>query len=601
MEAADLKPNPERNTMTRARLASLLLLACGLTSAPAFAWWNAEWTFRKEITVDVAAAGVTGVAMDTPVLVRLSPANFPFFGDARPDGADLRAIAGDDQTPLSFHVEKFDPVLQMALVWVRLPKLPPDGNAKFYLYYGNPEAQSAGDPAQSYDAAQSLVYHFATGNAPFDSTGYRSEATAPAGTPTPNALIGGGLTFDGSAALAVPAAPPLRIVATQGLTMSAWVKATPGQTQATVIAAADGTRELALGIDGDRAFARWRNGTDVLVQQPEGSSVTGDWHHLALRATAETLTLLVDGVVAGQAPVQLADTAAGLAIGAGLRGDIDEVQVAGAPRDDAWLLAAAQSQGMIAPLVVYGGDETNDDSSDESYFASTLNNVTVDGWVIIGILAVLFFYATLVMILKLVTLGRVTGGNAKFLEEYYRQKDDPSALERGLDRSGGGTENRFGSSTLWDLYHRGMSETLKRLQAAPPIGESDGRTSILTAQSIEAIRAAMDASLIRSTQKMQSQMVWLTIAISGGPFLGLLGTVVGVMITFAAIAASGEVNINAIAPGTAAALVATVAGLAVAIPCLFGYNYLNTRIKEVVADMRVFVDEFVARIAETYS
>ena len=46
---------------------------------------------------------------------------------------------------------------------------------------------------------------------------------------------------------------------------------------------------------------------------------------------------------------------------------------------------------------------------------------------------------------------------------------------------------------------------------------------------------------------------------------------------------------------------ATVAGLGVAIPCLFGYNYLNSRIKGIVADMRVFVDEFVTRIAETYS
>jgi biopolymer transport protein ExbB len=71
--------------------------------------------------------------------------------------------------------------------------------------------------------------------------------------------------------------------------------------------------------------------------------------------------------------------------------------------------------------------------------------------------------------------------------------------------------------------------------------------------------------------------------------------------TFAATAASGDVNINAIAPGTAAALAATVAGLAVAIPCLFGYNYLNTRIKEITADMRVFVDEFVTQLAEHYS
>ena len=134
-----------------------------------------------------------------------------------------------------------------------------------------------------------------------------------------------------------------------------------------------------------------------------------------------------------------------------------------------------------------------------------------------------------------------------------------------------------------------------------PAGRCGARAGTLSAQSIEAIRATMDASLVRMTQQLGAQMVWLTICIAGGPFLGLLGAVVGVMITFAAIAASGEVNINAIAPGTAAALVATVAGLGVAIPCLFGYNYLNSRIKNIVADMRVFVDEFVTRIAETYS
>ena len=54
-------------------------------------------------------------------------------------------------------------------------------------------------------------------------------------------------------------------------------------------------------------------------------------------------------------------------------------------------------------------------------------------------------------------------------------------------------------------------------------------------------------------------------------------------------------------PGTAAALAATVAGLAVAIPSLFGYNWLNSRIKNITADNRVFVDEFVTRLAEQYS
>ena len=114
------------------------------------------------------------------------------------------------------------------------------------------------------------------------------------------------------------------------------------------------------------------------------------------------------------------------------------------------------------------------------------------------------------------------------------------------------------------------------------------------------IQAALDAVMVREGQRLNAQMVLLTIAISGGPFIGLLGTVVGVMVTFAAIAASGDVNINAIAPGMAAALLATTAGLAVAIPALFGYNYLGSKVKELSADMHVFADEFLARMNEIY-
>jgi len=112
------------------------------------------------------------------------------------------------------------------------------------------------------------------------------------------------------------------------------------------------------------------------------------------------------------------------------------------------------------------------------------------------------------------------------------------------------------------------------------------------------IQTALDSILVRETQRLNSKMVLLSISIAGGPYLGLLGTVVGVMITFAVIAASGDVNINAIAPGIAAALLATVAGLAVAIPALFAYNYLTVQIKDVIADMRVFSDEFLAMLAE---
>jgi biopolymer transport protein ExbB len=166
-----------------------------------------------------------------------------------------------------------------------------------------------------------------------------------------------------------------------------------------------------------------------------------------------------------------------------------------------------------------------------------------------------------------------------------------------------GDQNKFGTSTLYRLYHAGVRELNKRVgkRAAGKTLSAQHAQVVLSAQSIDAIRASMDASMTRLQQRLSSQMVLLTIAISGGPFLGLLGTVIGVMITFAAIALSGDVNVNAIAPGTAAALAATVAGLSVAIPSLFGYNWLNSRIKSITADNRVFVDEFVTRIAEQYS
>lgn len=599
------------------RLVSLLLGGMALVaSSTASAWWNDDWQFRKELSLDLSAAGanIPDNAQDVPLLVRLSIANFPYFADARPDGADLRVIAADDKTPLKFHVEKFDAQAQIALLWVRMPQITGGMNAdKLYIYYGNPEGKASGDAAGTYDGNQSLVYHFASDAAgAHDSSSFRNEPQGLTAAVDAGSMIGPGLRFDGAGAFTVAASPSLGLSAAKGYTISAWIR--PDGAQNSIVAAAlDQGHELALGINGDKAFARWREGgRDVLATQATGS-VVGEWHLVSLHADSGKLALFVDGVEAAQAPIRLQDFNGSLSVGGSggaslYRGELDELQVANVARSAAWLRAAAQSQGMVAPLVVYGGDSQKEGGEGEGYFASTMRSVTVDGWVVISVLAVMFLASISIMIGKLLFLGRVAGGNRKFLGEFHRLRDDPAVLER---KAGGGDENgaadvaaldtqnaTYGISTLWRLYHHGMQETMKRLDAPLAAGE---RTRTLTPQSIEAIRATLDATQTRITQRLQSQMVWLTISIAGGPFLGLLGTVVGVMITFAAIAASGEVNVNAIAPGTAAALVATVAGLGVAIPCLFGYNYLNSRIKEIVADMRVFVEEFVTRIAEKHS
>jgi biopolymer transport protein ExbB len=117
---------------------------------------------------------------------------------------------------------------------------------------------------------------------------------------------------------------------------------------------------------------------------------------------------------------------------------------------------------------------------------------------------------------------------------------------------------------------------------------------------MHAIRVTLDGGLVREVQRLNSNLVFLTIGIAGGPYLGLLGTVIGVMITFAVIAKSGAVEVNSIAPGIAGALLATVAGLAVAIPALFAYSYISSKIKDAVSEMQIFIDEFVAKIAESF-
>ena len=149
------------------------------------------------------------------------------------------------------------------------------------------------------------------------------------------------------------------------------------------------------------------------------------------------------------------------------------------------------------------------------------------------------------------------------------------------------------SSSLYRVYETGVREVTDRLDGGRCLPDGN-----IAPQSLAAIRASMDAQMVRETAKLNNLMVFLTIAISGGPFVGLLGTVVGVMITFAAIAAAGDVNVNSIAPGISAALLATAAGMFVAIPALFGYNYFQTRIKTITSEMAVFVDEIVTRIAE---
>jgi len=599
------------------RFLAVVLLFLPLSS---YAWWNNDWNYRKEITFDLtpAAADIANTPNDVPVLIRLSLGNFGYFADTKPDGSDLRFVGSDDKTPLKFHVERYDVTNQMAFVWVNVPRMAgATSTDKVYLYYGNTKAPAGPKASETYDVNEVMVLHFGEGDAALnDSTAYANKASASTAEINSASLIGSGAKFDGSKVITVPPSSSLRLVPAKGATLSAWVRIEQPQTDAYVMALEDQGKRFVLGIKGVQVYTRVTvGGGEAEIAQTDSLS-TATWHHLAATVGGGKLTLYIDGKPAyNGAPAVPLEVTGAMSIGNsaagnnGLVGEVDEVHVSSVARPVEWLRAAAKSQGQDAPLVVYGGDAQREGEK-VNYFSTTMQNVTPDGWVVIIILTIMFVIAMMIMIGKALYLGRIRKANAVFIKEFERLRGDPAALDGKDDDDGdalsesafmpqmkGDQENKFKYSTIYRLYHHGVHEMNGR------VGMSVGARAVktLNPQAIAAIHAAMDATLVRTTQKMQSKMVLLTIAIAGGPFLGLLGTVVGVMITFAAIAASGDVNVNSIAPGIAAALAATVAGLAVAIPALFGYNWLNTQIKEITADMRVFVDEFVTRVAEQYS
>ncbi|KVD22094.1 biopolymer transporter ExbB [Burkholderia ubonensis] len=589
------------------RVMGLLLAAMlGVLPGIANAWWQNDWSYRKAITIDAGAKGanLTESAGRVPLLIRLHSGNFQFDGLAD-NGADIRFVAADDKTPLNYHIEQYDAMLGVALVWVDIPKLPAGTAESIWMYYGNKKAPDGGKPAETFDADTTLVYHFngAAGTPPKDATAYANNAQNAPFRSVEDGIIGKGAQFDGSAALTLPASPSLNVAAGGGFTFSAWVKPSALAPNALLYSRRDGANALLIGLDNGVPFAQVDGaaGSPAPVRTPAAAPVAANqWTHLAVTDDGRNLTVYANGKQVAQVAAALPALSSAAAVGAdvagapagfsGYAGAIDELRLSKVARPAAVLAVDALSQGSESKLVAYGNDEKQSGFG-FGYFGVIVQSVTVDAWVVITILLAMAIVSWVVMWTKARYVGMVDKANLYFVQRFREVAGKHLVgLAHVDERSDDG--HRLSQSSLYRLYRAGVHEIHSRV-------DDNGRT-VITTESIEAIRASMDATLVRENQRLSKSMVLLTIAISGGPFLGLLGTVVGVMITFAAIAAAGDVNVNAIAPGIAAALLATVTGLFVAIPALFGYNYLLIRNKNVTANMQVFVDEFVTRLAEAH-
>ncbi len=600
---------------TLLRNVAISCLALLVLSGTAQAWWNDNWTLRKKITIDTSANGgaITDPIGTTPVLIRLHDGDFQ-FASAKDDGSDIRVIAGDDKTPLAYHLEKYDALLGEAFIWVKVPDLKPGTPTTLWLYYGNTgdkTAPGAADAKGTYDADTTLVYHFAETGKPAHDSSAGGNDSQNAGAVTDGALIGPGLRLDGKTPVTIPTSSSLTWNAGGDLTWSAWIKPAALQANAIIFSRRDGGNDFLVGIDNGLPFVEI-NGSRSAGAAPLAA---GSWHHLAVTIAGSSVTLYVDGAAYATLSVPLPALNTPSTIGAdspnaggtpsvGFNGELDELEISKVARPAGFIKVAAMGQGgdTAAKLLAVGQDEQPPAgwlSGAFGLFGVILKSVTIDGWVVIGILGIMAVVSWFVMITKFFHLLKVEKGDSLFLEEWRHVALDLTVLDHSnpenVKSMGGRAKPKVMSlirnCPLYRIYHIGSEEIAHRV--------SGGRN--ISSRSIQAIRASLDGGYVRENHHLNSGMVFLTISIAGGPFMGLLGTCIGVMITFAAIAATGQVDIAAIAPGLAAALVATVAGLLVAIPALLGYNYLTSRMKTVTSDMQIFVDEFVTKMAEFYS
>ncbi|KUR70331.1 hypothetical protein AQZ52_15910 [Novosphingobium fuchskuhlense] len=563
---------------------ALLVLAMGTWASPAAAWWQKDWAYRKAVTIDTSPSGVnvSGPIGRTLVLVRLHSGNFTFT-DALENGADIRFVDSDDKNPLPYHIESYDSKNGVATVWVSLPVLNGGEKKQIWLYFGNKNAPVGEDVKGSFDPDYTLAYHFSEGpgQPTEDKTANGNNATnAPAGVED-SAIVGHGGHFVGQGGIIINDTPSLAMTPGAPFTFTAWVK--PDNLTGDQQLFSRGG--MVIGINAGVPYVAVGSGR----AQATAAVKQGDWTHVGVVADGTTLKIYVNGVEAGAVSVALPAIAGPITIGGTLVGSLDEVRLSKSARPAAMLLAMANAEGPSTKLVGVSDTAEKQGGGGGVLFFIVSKLEPIDAGVI-GLCMILLTMAVTLMVNKIRYLNAAAKGNKQFFERFNAMHEElvPLAKVQGI------TEPEVAfikkASPLARLYEMGIAEL--------DVRRNQNATRPLSGEAVEAMRAAVDAVYVEENQKLDALMVILTIAISGGPFIGLLGTVIGVMTVFGGVAMAGDVNVNAIAPGIAAALLATIAGLACAIPALFGYNYLNGRITALADQMRVFIDRLITRLAE---
>lgn len=224
-----------------------------------------------------------------------------------------------------------------------------------------------------------------------------------------------------------------------------------------------------------------------------------------------------------------------------------------------------------------------------------LKESTLPGQIVLICLFVGSIFSWSVMITKIRVI-RAARKQGQYFLELFRSDRQPLRLYE--------IQARFDRAPIFRVYKAACKELTLHLLGSTEVDETfRARLEIadkISPSQMRVVTSAMERAVGENALRLESQMILLATAVSGAPFLGLLGTVWGVMDTFADVAAAGSASLAAMAPGVSAALITTVTGLLVAIPAMFGYNFLVTSIRAMIVEMDNFAAELGSEIEHRY-
>jgi len=223
----------------------------------------------------------------------------------------------------------------------------------------------------------------------------------------------------------------------------------------------------------------------------------------------------------------------------------------------------------------------------ESDLLYVLRVATTEGKVIIVILVLFSIFAWSVMAGKTLQMRRAKKLNRFFEAEFRTQKHVLDVYDRRL---------QVPDCPLFMVYQEGCRELDARLRTAG----TTTRRRFVSLKGMEHVKRALERTVAQQSLRLESGLILLAIAVSGAPFLGLLGTVWGVMSAFSYVAMKGSADLKTMAPGVSGALVTTVAGLLVAIPSMFGYNWLVHNLRVQMVELDNFAQELVSHMETEY-